>query len=96
MPNVFGKSQWETIINVSVKVDTPVNFVNTVSNESKFLNDFFVFVDLELCATNPCQNSGYCIVDDDSSQSCICSTGYVGSNCETVNCLAKYILIFCP
>ena len=39
------------------------------------------FVDIDECATNPCQNSGSC-TDQINGYTCSCVDGYDGTNCE--------------
>ena len=43
------------------------------------------FVDIDECATIPCQNGGSCI-DQINGYSCNCDDGYNGTNCENGNC----------
>ena len=39
-------------------------------------------VDIDYCASNPCQNCGTCI-DGINTYTCNCSPGFIGNNCET-------------
>ena len=39
------------------------------------------FVDIDECATNPCQNGGSC-ADQINGYTCSCVDGYDGINCE--------------
>ena len=41
----------------------------------------FFFVDIDECASTPCQNGGSC-TDAVNGYSCACVPGYVGNNCE--------------
>ena len=41
-------------------------------------------IDIDDCASNPCQNDGSCI-DGINSYECICVDGWSGENCETSN-----------
>ena len=47
-----------------------------------FDNIVFVLIDIDECATDPCQNGGTCIglVND---YTCNCVTGYEGKDCQT-------------
>ena len=38
-------------------------------------------LDVDDCASSPCQNGGTCS-DAINSYTCICAPGYAGSNCE--------------
>ena len=42
------------------------------------------FLDIDDCATNPCQNGGSC-TDQINGYTCNCVDGYDGTNCETGN-----------
>ena len=39
-------------------------------------------VDVDECASSPCQNGGTCL-DQINSYNCSCAVGYNGSDCET-------------
>ena len=39
------------------------------------------FLDIDECATSPCQNGGSCS-DQINDYTCNCTSGYVGTNCE--------------
>ena len=41
----------------------------------------FFSIDIDDCASDPCQNGGTCI-DGINSYTCNCDSGYSGSNCE--------------
>ena len=43
---------------------------------------FFLYVDINDCALNPCQNGGTC-VDKVNNYTCSCVPGYTGRNCST-------------
>ena len=43
-----------------------------------------LFVDINECASNPCQNGGSC-TDQINGYVCHCVDGYLGINCETGN-----------
>ena len=49
-------------------------------------NELYVklILDIDDCASNPCQNGATCS-DGVHSYSCLCNSGYTGSNCETGN-----------
>ena len=40
------------------------------------------FVDIDECASAPCQNGGTC-TDVENGYTCGCAAGYIGDNCET-------------
>ena len=42
---------------------------------------FFVYADVEECASNPCQNGAEC-VDDINGFSCSCAAGFTGELCD--------------
>ena len=51
---------------------------------------FYIIVDIDECASMPCQNGGTC-TDAVNGYSCGCVPGYTGTHCETG--LYKHILI---
>ena len=42
---------------------------------------FILFLDINECASQPCQNGGQC-VDGVNGYNCTCADGYAGTNCE--------------
>ena len=44
--------------------------------------DSFLFADINECSSNPCNNGGTCIDQDDGFE-CKCHPGYTGDHCET-------------
>ena len=42
-----------------------------------------MFVDINECSSNPCQNGGSCYMDKINMFSCQCLPGYIGVKCET-------------
>ena len=48
-----------------------------------------LFIDIDECATSPCQNGGNC-TDQINGFSCNCLHGYDGTNCETGNNAASF------
>ena len=44
----------------------------------------WLFLDIDECATIPCQNGGSC-TDQVNGYTCNCVDGYDGTNCETGN-----------
>ena len=42
---------------------------------------FTIFVDIDECASSPCQNGGNC-TDIVNGHTCDCVAGYDGANCE--------------
>ena len=40
-------------------------------------------VDVDECASRPCQNGGRCIEADVDAYRCVCPAGYTGVNCQT-------------
>ena len=47
-----------------------------------FTNNCIVLIDIDECASNPCQNLGTC-TDGVNQYVCGCVAGYTGANCET-------------
>ena len=45
-------------------------------------SDVVTFVDIDECASTPCQNEGTC-TDLEGGYSCNCVAGYEGTNCES-------------
>ena len=43
------------------------------------------FVDVDECASNPCQNGATC-TDDVNGYTCWCKMGYAGTSCQTGGC----------
>ena len=43
-----------------------------------------IFIDIDECASSPCQNGGSC-TDQVNGYTCNCVDGYYGSDCETGN-----------
>ena len=43
-----------------------------------------LYLDIDECATNPCQNGGSC-TDQVNGYTCSCVDGYDGTDCETGN-----------
>ena len=41
-----------------------------------------MFVEIDECSPNPCQNGGSC-TDMVNGYSCTCAAGYTGNDCET-------------
>ena len=41
-------------------------------------------VNIDDCASLPCYNSGVCM-DDENAYSCVCSSGFAGLDCSTVD-----------
>ena len=41
----------------------------------------FLFVDIDECTSNPCQNGGTC-ADDTGGYTCRCDVGTSGTHCE--------------
>ena len=60
-----------------------------------FIRPYFkpLFVDIDECASGPCQNGGSC-TDQVNGYACQCVDGYFGTNCETGN-HAIWYQIFC-
>ncbi len=50
----------------------------------------FNFVDIDECASNPCQNNGSCI-DGVNGYNCSCVAGFNGRNCETGELINKVL-----
>ena len=44
----------------------------------------FIFIDIDNCVSNPCQNGGTCKVEVDG-HSCSCGSGFKGESCEISN-----------
>ena len=55
----------------------------TIRKNKLMINSIiFCLVDVDECASSPCQNGGTCL-DQINSYSCSCVAGYTGSNCES-------------
>ena len=52
-----------------------------------------IFIDIDECASIPCQNGGSC-TDQVNSYACNCVDGYDGTNCETGNNDASYAICY--
>ena len=50
-------------------------------------------VDIDYCASNPCQNGGTCI-DGINTYTCNCAPGYIGYNCEASERFLNHIKQF--
>ena len=50
----------------------------------------FIFVDIDDCESNPCQNGATC-VDGIDSYTCTCVPGFTGHDCETGNIIFNLI-----
>ena len=44
--------------------------------------DFIIFLDINECASNPCQSGATCI-DGVNEYTCNCAKGFIGSLCKT-------------
>ena len=44
----------------------------------------FIFVDINECESNPCENGGTC-TDMKDGYMCECESGFTGSDCKTGN-----------
>ena len=53
----------------------------------KLLSFNLLFLDIDECATSPCQNGGSC-TDQINSYTCNCVDGYDGPNCEIGNAMS--------
>ena len=85
----------------SSKCSCPINFTGLLCEQSikinenaKFNNNIPSKLFKGLCLTNPCQNKGFCIVNNNSTQTCVCPIEYSGKNCEILTCLAMYVFVF--
>ena len=61
--------------NIDVSVIKNLILDNSYSN---------IFIDIDECASSPCQNGGSC-TDQVNGYSCNCVYGYNGTDCETGN-----------
>ena len=52
--------------------------------EIGFMNHCFYHLDIDECASSPCQNGGTCI-DAIDAYTCDCVPGYDGTDCERGN-----------
>lgn len=56
-----------------------------LERELKVLIYFFLYVDLIPCETqSPCLNGGICENNGAGGYTCVCSSNYLGINCETL------------
>ena len=73
-----------------VLADTPelsARRVGLFSNQKSVVGHFCL-LDIDECASTPCQNNGTC-VDGFDGYTCLCMAGYTGDVCETSE-LASY------
>ena len=61
--------------NIDVSVIKNLILDNSYSN---------IFIDIDECASSPCQNGGSC-TDEVNGYTCNCIAGYDGTDCETGN-----------
>ena len=59
------------------------NFTSYDTENWKTIYIFFL-LDVDECASSPCQNGGTC-VDVVNAYTCNCVPGYTGDNCDTGN-----------
>ena len=59
-------------------------FKNHISDDKSWSIFQTHSLDIDDCASNPCQNGATCS-DGIHSYSCLCNSGYTGSNCEIGN-----------
>ena len=45
----------------------------------------------DTCYPNPCQNDGYCVIDQENGYECYCTHGYHGDNCQIGNGIVTFI-----
>ena len=76
------ESKYETM---SKKNRDDLNTINVLIRNAGNLMNFFTFLDINDCDTNPCQHNGEC-VDGIANYTCNCVTGVFGPNCE----ISKY------
>jgi hypothetical protein len=50
--------------------------------EKKTLSFYFLFADINECASNPCKNGAQC-VNGQNSFTCNCASGWTGTTCTT-------------
>ena len=55
-----------------------------IANKLHIFITFTIFVDIDECASRPCQNGGNC-TDIVKGHICNCVAGYDGANCENGN-----------
>ena len=55
-----------------------------MENKLHIFITFTIFVDIDECASRPCQNGGNC-TDIVNGHTCDCVAGYDGANCENGN-----------
>ena len=76
----------------------PVKLVSNIFISSPYLIymypltfDIFLMTGVNECASNPCQNGGFC-EDGDRGYTCSCADGFLGANCQAGMC-SKLLLI---
>ena len=46
------------------------------------------------CESQPCQNEGTCVEDDEDGYHCICSSKYQGKHCEGIHDRAGILILY--
>ena len=56
--------------------------------------DYEEFCEWDICKTDPCENDGTCVVDEDGivGYRCLCAEEFTGTHCE-VGCLYIYMCV---
>ena len=62
-----------------------VTFKETNSDPNRSLS----LLDIDECASDPCQNGGTCS-DQENGYECICAAGFTGTNCDSGKKLGQY------
>ena len=69
---------------VGLKSIVHISYIKNYQKQNLNYNNFLL-IDIDECASNPCQNGGSC-VDGINLYTCNCNAGYAGYNCEIGNC----------
>ena len=67
-------------------IDLDQNIINIKCK----MSSSFLTIDIDECASNPCENGGTC-TDEVNGYTCACEAGYTDDNCGTSKCCRTYV-----